>query len=209
MAIAKRDDVLELAEGGTVYLADEADLEAWLEAFNDPSRHRCDGDGRLVIWMPPAFPPCSTLAVELMAALIGHIRAHRLPLQPFGADARFMIDPEQGRWVTPDGALVRRERITPEIRALTGGAWPLAPDLAIEVLSPSDQGELSDRKIGLYHAARTPRLWVIDPGSQTVVVWRHGALEATLTEPDDELELEDLVPGWRMPLRELWALSDD
>ena len=59
MAIAKRDDVLELAEGGTVYLADEADLEAWLEAFNDPSRHRCDGDGRLVIWMPPAFPPCS------------------------------------------------------------------------------------------------------------------------------------------------------
>src|SRR5919199_591104 len=108
-----------------------------LEAFNDPSRHRCDGDGRLVIWMPPAFPPCSTLAVELMAALIGHIRAHRLPLQPFGADARFMIDPEQGRWVTPDGAL-----------------------------------------------------------------------EATLTEPDDELELEDLVPGWRLPLRELWALSD-
>ena len=46
MAIAKRD-VLELAEGGTVYLADEAGLEAWLVAFNDRFRHRCDG--RLVI----------------------------------------------------------------------------------------------------------------------------------------------------------------
>ncbi len=82
------------------------------------------------------------------------------------------------------------------------------PDLAIEVLSPSDQAELSDRKIGLYRAARTPLLWVIDPRSRTVAVWRQGALDATLTEPDDELALEDLVPGWRMPLRELWGLSN-
>jgi hypothetical protein len=38
-------------------------------------------------------------------------------------------------------------------------------------------------------------------------MWRDGQPLQTLTEPDDELELEDLVPGWRMPLRELWALS--
>ena len=207
MAIAKRD-VLELAEGGTVYLADEADLEAWLEAFNDPSRHRCDGDGRLVIWMPPAFPPCSELALELMLRLARAIDAAGLPIRRFGADARFLLDPQGGRWVTPDGALVRRSRITPQVAALTSGAWPVVPDLAIEVLSPSDQAELSDRKLGLYRAAGTPRLWVIDPRSRTVAVWRQGALDATLTEPDDELELEDLVPGWRMPLRELWALSD-
>ena len=208
MAIAKRDDVLELAEGGTVYLADEADLEAWLEAFNDPSRHRCDGDGRLVIWMPPAFPPCSELALELTLRLARAIDAGGLPIRRFGADARFLLDPEGGRWVTPDGALVLRSRITPRVAALTSGAWPVVPDLAIEVLSPSDQAELSDRKIGLYRAARTPRLWVIDSRSRTVAVWRQGALDATLTEPDDELELDDLVPGWRMPLRELWALSD-
>ena len=207
MAIAKRD-VLELAEGGTVYLADAADLEAWLAAFNDLSRHRCDGDGRLVIWMPPAFPPCSELALELMLRLARAIDAAGLPIRRFGADARFLLDPQGERWVTPDGALVRRSRITPQVAALTSGAWPVVPDLAIEVLSPSDQAELSDRKIGLYRAARTPRLWVIDPRSRTVAVWRQGALGATLTEPDDELELEDLVPGWRLPLRELWALSD-
>ena len=207
MAIAK-SDVLELAEGGTVYLADDADLEAWLEAFNDPSRHRCDGDGRLVIWMPPAFPPCSELALELMLHLARAIDAAGLPIRRFGADARFLLDPQGERWVTPDGALVRRSRITPQVAALTSGAWPVVPDLAIEVLSPSDPAELSDRKIGLYRAARTPWLWVIDPRSRTVAVWRQSALDATLTEPDDELELEHPVPGWRMPLRELWALSD-
>src|SRR5918911_5174028 len=93
VAIAK-SDVLELAEGGTVYLADEADLEAWLEAFNDPSRHRCDGDGRLVIWMPPAFPSCSELALELTLRLARAIDAAGLPLRRFGADARFLLDPE-------------------------------------------------------------------------------------------------------------------
>jgi len=39
-------------------------------------------------------------------------------------------------------------------------------------------------------------------------VWRDGHAQQTLAAPDDALELADLVPGWRLPLRELWALSD-
>jgi Uma2 family endonuclease len=202
------DEVLELAEGGTIYLPASADLETWLSSFNRPSKYRCDGDGQVVIWMPPAFPPRSQLALMLMSRLVAVVEAERLPIRCFGADARFLLDAPRARWVTPDGALVRRDRIPPAVRQQASGAWPVLPDLAIEVLSPSDPPQLSSDKIGLYRAARAPRLWVLDPRSRTVAVWLGGELVATLTEPTDALELLDLVRDWRLALHELWKVGE-
>jgi Uma2 family endonuclease len=203
-------DVLVRAAGGLVYLPPVLDVDAFLADFNDPVAYRCDIEGEVLIWMPPAFPPCSELAFELMASLREHIRARRLPIRRFGADAGFLLDPDpaappHGRRVTPDGALVRAERITPELEQAEHGFWPIVPDLCLEVLSPTDHGELSDRKLALYRRARVPRLWVVDPQQRTVVVWRSGRVEATLTEPTDTLELGELVPGWRMALGDLFA----
>jgi Uma2 family endonuclease len=78
------------------------------------------------------------------------------------------------------------------------------------VRSPGDRHAAWRAKLAAYPGVAGGRLWAIDPRprSRSVEVWRDGQPLHTLTEPDTELELEDLVPGWRMPLRELWALSD-
>jgi Uma2 family endonuclease len=52
-----------------------------------------------------------------------------------------------------------------------------------------------------------PRLWVIDPRNRTVHIYRVGEQTARLNTDTDTLELDDLVPGWRMSLAELWSLS--
>jgi Uma2 family endonuclease len=90
------------------------------------------------------------------------------------------------------------------------GCWPLVLDLAIEVRSPGDQRAAWRADLAAYAGVAGGRLWAIDPRprARRVEVGRNGQPHQTLTEPNTELDLEDLVPGWRLPLRELWALSD-
>src|SRR5918912_162386 len=91
------------------------------------------------------------------------------------------------------------------------GFWLLVPDRAIEVRSPGDRHAAWRAKLAAYAGVAGGRLWAIDPRprARSVEFWRDGQPLQTLTEPDHELELEDLVPGSRLPLRELWALSSD
>jgi hypothetical protein len=58
-------EVLEQAAGATVYLPRDVDLDVWLARFNSPVRYRCDIEGQVLIWMPPAFLPSSQLALRL------------------------------------------------------------------------------------------------------------------------------------------------
>jgi Uma2 family endonuclease len=195
-------------QGGEVFLRPDlapAALEALLATLDG---WRCDILGDRLIWMPPANPWSSSLAAELGYRLARAIDDAGLPIRRFGADAGFILDPEPppyGRLVSPDFALVRAERITPQT-APQRGFWPLVPDLAIEVRSPSDRPSVWRAKLEVYAPIESVRLWAIDSGERTVELWRHARQVALLVQPDDELELEDLVPGWRLSLQELWNL---
>ena len=200
------------SDGGLLFLPDGLDASALERLLRALDGWRCDVVGDRLIWMPPANPWSSTLAAGLGYRLARAIEDEQLPVRYFGSDAGFVLDPHPepyGRIVSPDFALVRQARITPET-APRRGFWPLVPDLAIEVRSPGDRQAAWGTKLAAYAGVAGGRLWAIDPRprSRSVEVWRDGQPLQTLTEPDDELEFEDLVPGWRMPLRELWTLSD-
>ena len=199
--------------GGELFLPEGLDAGALERLLRALDGWRCDVVGDRLIWMPPANPWSSTLAAGLGYRLARAIEDGQLPVRYFGADAGFVLaaePPPYGRIVSPDFALVRQARITPET-APRRGFWPLVPDLAIEVRSPGDRQAAWGAKLAAYAGVAGGRLWAIDPRprSRSVEVWRDGQPLQTLTEPDTELELEDLVPGWRLPLRELWALSSD
>jgi Uma2 family endonuclease len=79
----------------------------------------------------------------------------------------------------------------------------VAPDLAVEVLSPTDRaGELA-HKVGEYLAVGVRLLWVIDPEKGTGVVYRPGA-PPRIVRKDGALDGADVVPGFSCPLAGLF-----
>jgi Uma2 family endonuclease len=77
------------------------------------------------------------------------------------------------------------------------------PDLAVEIVSPSNRAaELQERVLD-YFDAGIRLVWVIDPSSSTVTVYRAHA-DIRLLRGDDELDGGDVLPGFRLPLGELF-----
>ncbi len=81
--------------------------------------------------------------------------------------------------------------------------FEFVPDLAVEVLSPSDRPREVMDKVGEYLGAGVRLAWVIDPVEERAVAYRSvtGAREIP---PDGFVDGEDLLPGFRCPLRELF-----
>jgi Uma2 family endonuclease len=74
------------------------------------------------------------------------------------------------------------------------------PDLAVEVVSPSNRpGELL-RKIGEYLAAGVPLVWVVYPKRRRVAVYRPDEEEPTVLKEDEYLENLPELPGFRCPV---------
>jgi Uma2 family endonuclease len=100
----------------------------------------------------------------------------------------------------PDLSFIRRERLPADL-----DAWPeVAPDLVVEVVSPSQSGPSIERKVALYLAAGVRLVWVVDPERRTVHVYRADGTDLVLTE-QDELDGEDVLPGFRLPVAQLFV----
>jgi Uma2 family endonuclease len=80
----------------------------------------------------------------------------------------------------------------------------VTPDLAIEVRSPSDRPDQIAKKLERYRRAGVPLVWWVDPERRTVAVYRHGQLVAEMHE-EDELDGEAILPGFRLPVAEIFA----
>jgi Uma2 family endonuclease len=101
-----------------------------------------------------------------------------------------------------DVSFVRQARIpetgTPE------GFWHLEPDLAVEVVSPTESAQEVLDKVSDYLTAGTPLVWVVYPRSQHVVVHTPDGLARTL-HAGDVLEDLEVMPGFSLAVNELFA----
>lgn len=101
----------------------------------------------------------------------------------------------------PDASFVRADRLPPE--GVSTGFLQLAPDLAVEVLSPSEsEGDLQE-KLDDYRVAGTPLVWVIDPATRTVTVIVNGEPITTLGVRDT-LTGGNVMPGFACTVSELF-----
>ena len=107
----------------------------------------------------PAGGRHGRVAAEL-ARLIGtHVHDHHLGVV-YGAETGFTLTRGPDTVRAPDVAFLQRDRVpTPE----PGGFLPLAPDLAVEILSPDDRPGETLAKVGYWLEAGTRLIWVVDP----------------------------------------------
>jgi Uma2 family endonuclease len=139
--------------------------------------------------------------VMAIAALLGpHVRLHRLGVL-FSPDTGFRLasDPDTVR--APDVAFVCAERI-PE-SGVPDGYFPGAPDLAVEVVSPTDRLIEVEDKVTEYFAAGARLVWVVNPKHRRVTVHALGVPPRVLG-PDDRLDGGDVVPGFDCAVREIF-----
>lgn len=84
-----------------------------------------------------------------------------------------------------------------------GGFWEMAPDLAIEVLSPGNRASEMQEKVLDYLTAGSRQVWVVDPRLRSVTVHSPGG-EARLLTGSSVLEGGDVLPGFQVELQELF-----
>ena len=100
----------------------------------------------------------------------------------------------------PDVSFVAKGRL-PDDQDPEGFA-PLAPDLAVEVLSPDDRSRDVLDKVGEYLQAGVRLVWVIDPKGRNAAIYR-SLTDVRKVGPDEALDGEEVVPGFRCRLAEV------
>jgi Uma2 family endonuclease len=118
-------------------------------------------------------------------------------------DAGFVLSEHPPTLRIPDLAFVSESRIPAE--ADRDGFWHFAPDLAVEVLSPSNSASEMHQKIMEYFAGGTRMVWVADPRLRSVTV-HDSAASAHVLVGDAVLEGAGVLPGFRLELSSLFAL---
>lgn len=78
-----------------------------------------------------------------------------------------------------------------------------APDVAIEILSPPNRPGALREKIRDYFDAGALRVWIADPKTRTVTIWRKDGSK-TIFQSGDRLEDPDVLPGFSMETGELF-----
>jgi Uma2 family endonuclease len=134
------------------------------------------------------------VSVELSTRLASFVKARRLG-SVVDSNTGFRLP--GGNVRLPDVAFVARGRF--EGDKLPIGFSPVPPDLAVEVLSPSDRPRQVLDRIGEYLGAGVRLVWVIDPEGRKATVYRSLTDVKTIGEAG-ALEGEDVVPGFACPL---------
>lgn len=135
--------------------------------------------------MPPAGAPHGGVQSNLMRVLVPFVYARELGrVFTDGLGYELIKLPHTVR--NPDASFVRADRLPPE--GLQRGFLKMAPDLAIEVLSPSDKAWELEEKLDDYRTAGTPLIWVIDPRRRRVMI-------VSRDEPIRWLRLDDTLDG--------------
>lgn len=152
--------------------------------------------------MPPAGRRHGKVAMRIGVRLGNFVEEHGLG-EVYAAETGFKLESDPDTVRAPDVSYLRQERVDETGGELIGFS-PGAPDLAVEVLSLSDRFIEVEEKVFDWLAAGTKMVVVVNPDKRTATVYRSRA-EITLLTEDDELDGADVVPGWQLPVREMFS----
>lgn len=145
----------------------------------------------------------SVLALEL-ARLLGNFISRRKLGVLAGEAGMLRLFPGLVR--IPDISFVAADRLT-NPRLADAPILPLAPDLAVEILSAGNTKDEMARKLNEYFAAGCRLVWLINPRERTVAVYNSAGEPVILTEKRT-LTGGAVLPGFRLPLKKLFALVE-
>lgn len=151
--------------------------------------------------MSPAGSEHGAIAAEMAAVLRDFVKPRRLGIV-LGAETGFRISTDPDTVLAPDVAFIVAGRVG---ERLPRGFFPGAPDLAVEVLSPGDRASEIIAKVERWLAAGCLAVWVVDPKTQTVTVYRPDHT-ATFLQSSDTLAGGDLLPDFSISVAEIFAI---
>lgn len=173
--------------------------DLWRIGTGDVRRELVNGQ---LIEMAPAGAVHGRVTARISLKLVLHVDAHgggEIVTGDVGFRLSVAGDPERVR--APDVAFVAGTRL-PEGR-LPQGFIQGAPDLAVEVLSPSDNSGEIQQKVRDYLEAGSRLVWVAAPHARSVTVYRPDGSTRLVREPEC-LDGEDVLPGLTISMAEIF-----
>lgn len=152
--------------------------------------------------MPPPGLPHGRMQARLLAPLGQFVWDHDLG-EVFG-EVGVKLTSNPDTVLAADVTFITKQRLR-EAGDISG-YWPGPPDLAVEVLSPSDRPSKVNARISLWFAHGVKQLWIVNQKSRTVTVHRSPS-DATTFCGSDDLEAQDLLPGFRLSLDRIFSTS--
>lgn len=130
--------------------------------------------------------------------IANHVEKYRLG-DVLGAETGFRIARDPDTVLAPDVAFVRADRVPTDSNAQA--FFDLAPDLVVEVISPSDRAGAVAEKVAGWVAAGVPLVWVVYPAQRFVAVHTAGGV----THERDVLGGGDVLPGLEIEISSLFV----
>ncbi len=141
---------------------------------------------------------CSNINGELRAYLKGKKLGRLLDSS---TEYRFLKDRISGLGSQPDVSFVKQERLPARF-----DTYPeIAPDLAVEVVSPTDKDLDIEMKIALYQKYGVSQIWIVHPFSRRIDVYcQETGLHPQSYLGADELNLSEIIPGLKVILETIF-----
>ncbi len=164
--------------------------------FEEDKRYELD-EGELIEMTRPAYDH-NRILIRLTAKLFNFFELNPIG-EALNSENLFALSPNTRR--APDLAVIMGDRS----KELAGAkVIPIIPNIAIEVLSPSETPRMIHRKLKQYFEAGVKEVWIVDPSDRTIEIWTGPHL------PDHDLSSDDtltspLLPGFRLPLEKLFS----
>ena len=165
--------------------------------IDDDDRYRHELIKGELLTMPSPKPLHGRVVANLVILLGLHVKANRLG--DVHAESGYHLEHDPDTVLGPDASFVSAERVDRSDEHYYDGP----PDLAIEVLSPSNRKGYVERKLAVYLETGTQSVWLVDPRHRTVEVIS-SLNNRRMFHEDDEL-VDDTVPGFRVKVSEIFA----
>jgi Uma2 family endonuclease len=140
------------------------------------------------------------LAMKLGARLDEHVS--RLGLGTVLVEAGYVLERAPDTVRGPDVSFLSVTRLPPD--RIPEQFIPGAPDLAVEILSPTERWSEVEEKVAEYLAGGARRVWLVEPRERRVIV-RYPDRPPKVVGSDDILDGEDVVPGFALAVAELFG----
>ena len=154
-----------------------------------------------LITMAPAGAEHGAIGSRTCRRISSFVEANDLGVV-FNADTGFIISTDPDTVRAPDVSFVRKERIPAD--GIPRGFFQGAPDIAVEVISPSDSYTEVAEKVAQLLDAGTMLVVLIDPRTRTITL-RHQSGETTTLTEADTLTLGDVLPGFECAVGDLFV----
>ncbi len=159
--------------------------------------------GGEIIFMSPSGLESDEIAAAIIAYLWNWVRPRKLG-RVIASSGGFRLPNADGDIRAPDTSFIRAEKLPHP----TEDYPELVPDLIFEVKSKSDKLPKLRQKIQEFIELGTVVGVLVDPRSRTMEVYRYQQ-EKIVLKDGDILEVEELLPGWKLPVAEVWAPEFD